>query len=160
MTCIHRNTDSLLSDRQTQFGFRYLYDAWTENMVEREITVKKAHFPNEQVQIVEQTVDRVYEFITLIERNKAPSTGQMATKSRASAGRSGVCMCVLWRGREWCIGMGWGASLAFYVVHAARYKELIYQPLSCSPQQSNTSKTVTKCLLTSFCITSGKPQES
>lgn len=74
-------------------------------MVEREITVKKVHFPNEQVRIVEQTVDRVYEFITLIERNKAPSTGQMATKSRASAGRSSVCVCcggegVYWYGME------------------------------------------------------------
>lgn len=97
---------------------------------------------------------RVYEFITLIERNKAPSTGQMATKSRASDGTSSVCVCVcaLWWGR--------GASLAFYVVHAPRYKELIYQPLLCSPQQYNQSKAVTMCLLTSFCITSGKSQES
>lgn len=95
---------------------------------------------------------RVYEFITLIERNKAPSTGQMATKSRALDDRSSVCVCALWWGR--------GASLAFYVVHAPRYKELIYQPLLCSPQQYNQSKAVTTCLLTSFCITSGKPQES
>lgn len=98
----------------------------------------------------------MYEFITLIERNKAPSTGQMATKSQASDGRSSECVCVGVCALRW----GRGASLAFYVVHAPRYKELIYQPLLCSPQQYNQSKAVTMCLLTSFCITSGKPQKS
>lgn len=85
-----------LSDRQTQFGFRDIWRVdWKYGGKRDYCSIKSTFSKWTRPHCRAGSGLCVYEFITLIERNKAPSTDQMATKSRALDGRSSVCVCVV-----------------------------------------------------------------